>query len=222
MIYITGDIHGDLSRLDTGARKLKKGDILLVCGDFGFLWTGEETEKKILKKLEKKKYTIAFLDGVHENYDLLESYPEEEWNGGKVQRLGENLVHLLRGELYTLEGNTFFAFGGGENAEKQMYQAAGYWWEQEMPSLQEMERGARRLKEAGMKVDYILTHTPAPGMHLAEYSEEETAAQLVAFFKAIAKQVQYKKWFFGSCHVDRIVTPRHYALFREIIPVNET
>ncbi len=218
MVYITGDLHGDISRLDEGARKLKKGDILLVCGDFGFLWTGDSAEKKTLKKLQKKKYTIAFADGVHENYDLLEEYPREEWNGGEVQKLGENIFHLLRGEIYTLEGKTFFVFGGGENPEKQMYQDAGYWWEKEMPSMEEMEKGAQRLKQANMQVDYIITYTPAPGMHLSEEDSRETAAPLKAFFRAIAKQVQYKRWFFGSCHMDRVVTPRHCALFREILP----
>ena len=40
MIYITGDIHGDLSRFkDKRIKKLKKGDTLIVCGDFGFMET---------------------------------------------------------------------------------------------------------------------------------------------------------------------------------------
>ena len=66
MIYITGDLHGDLSRLETfRMRRLKRGDILLVCGDFGFLWNNSEEEKKALEKLSKKKYTIAFIDCTH-------------------------------------------------------------------------------------------------------------------------------------------------------------
>ena len=39
MVYVTGDMHGDASRFsDPRLKKLKKGDTLLVCGDFGFLW----------------------------------------------------------------------------------------------------------------------------------------------------------------------------------------
>lgn len=41
-----------------------------------------------------------------------------------------------------------------------MYQAAGKWWEREMPTLEEMKEGAAHLREAGMKVDYIVTHSP--------------------------------------------------------------
>ena len=59
MIYITGDLHGEIERLESKAvKKLKKGDTLIVCGDFGFVWDGSEREKKVLKKLGKQKYRI--------------------------------------------------------------------------------------------------------------------------------------------------------------------
>ena len=127
-------MHGDPARLDAAAKRLKKEDVLLVCGDFGFLWDGSEREEKLLKKIEKKKFTIAFVDGVHENFGLLLQKPEEEWNGGKARRLGKNILHLERGHIFTIEGKTFFAFGGGENEEKPLYQESGHWWEEEMPS----------------------------------------------------------------------------------------
>ena len=47
MIYITGDTHGDIKRFKTrSAKKLTKDDILIVCGDFGFLWDESKKEKK--------------------------------------------------------------------------------------------------------------------------------------------------------------------------------
>ena len=55
MIFITGDMHGLMERFqDSAFRHIKKGDTLIICGDFGFLWEGTEEEKKALKKLEKK------------------------------------------------------------------------------------------------------------------------------------------------------------------------
>ena len=39
MVYVTGDLHGDYSRFKRPEmKKLRAGDILLVCGDFGFIW----------------------------------------------------------------------------------------------------------------------------------------------------------------------------------------
>ena len=51
MIYVTGDLHGDLSRLETfRMKRLRKNDKLIICGDFGFLWNNGEAEKKALEK----------------------------------------------------------------------------------------------------------------------------------------------------------------------------
>ena len=78
MIYVTGDTHGDIERFKSGDfRKIRKGDTLIICGDFGFIWNASKTEISTLKKLSSKDYTKAFIDGFHENFDLLEAYPEE-------------------------------------------------------------------------------------------------------------------------------------------------
>ena len=54
MIYVTGDLHGDISRLETfRMRRFKKNDMLIVCGDFGFIWDNGEEEKKALEKLRQ-------------------------------------------------------------------------------------------------------------------------------------------------------------------------
>ena len=46
MIYVTGDTHGELADFQQKEfKKLKKGDYLLVCGDFGFFWNGDKSEQ---------------------------------------------------------------------------------------------------------------------------------------------------------------------------------
>ncbi|MFR1808666.1 MAG: calcineurin-like phosphoesterase, partial [Pygmaiobacter massiliensis] len=71
MIYVTADLHGDVDRLRSLPVKLGRKDTLIVLGDFGFLWDGSKAEKKMLKWLGKRRYQLLFLDGAHENYDLL-------------------------------------------------------------------------------------------------------------------------------------------------------
>lgn len=220
MIYLTADTHGEYERFNSREmRKLKSGDTLIVCGDFGFIWNGDSAEEKILKKLGKKKYRILFLDGAHENYDLLERYPISEWNGGKVREIRPNLYHLLRGQVYNIEGKKIFVFGGGESTEKQFRMEVGKWWEREMPTMEEIQEGAENLKAAGKKVDYIITHTPPPRMRAGSSEFPESAKnQLEAFFEQITKHVSYEKWFFGSLHIDRKVTYKHYAVFQQVLP----
>ena len=83
MVYLTGDTHGDLDRFRHGRlRWLGKRDIVVVLGDFGFVWDGSAEEQKKLDWLRKRPYTLLFLDGSHENYDLLAQYPETERVGG--------------------------------------------------------------------------------------------------------------------------------------------
>ena len=46
MICITGDMHADFSRFkNKKLKRLKKGDYLIICGDFGFIWDGSKKEK---------------------------------------------------------------------------------------------------------------------------------------------------------------------------------
>ena len=112
MVYITGDMHGDISRLDSPAiKRLKKGDILIVCGDFGFVWDNSKIEQKTLKKLGNKKFSVCFIDGTHENFELLNSYPVTQWNGGKVHNICGNLYHLMRGQIFKFDNMTFFTMG---------------------------------------------------------------------------------------------------------------
>ena len=58
MIYVTGDLHGEEERLySRSMKKLREGDTLIVCGDFGFVWDGSGREKKILDFLGSRNTT---------------------------------------------------------------------------------------------------------------------------------------------------------------------
>ena len=110
MIYITGDTHGDISCFkNPKLNKLGEKDILIVCGDFGFIWNPhDKNEKKNLEFLKKRKYTICFVDGAHENFDILNSYKPYRWKGGNTHKIADNIYHLMRGEIFTFEGKSFF------------------------------------------------------------------------------------------------------------------
>ncbi len=78
MIWVTGDIHGDPSRLSSRSfdeqEFFEKQDeiFLIILGDFGLVWNREKEnshEKWWLNWLEDKPFTTLFIDGNHENYD---------------------------------------------------------------------------------------------------------------------------------------------------------
>lgn len=226
MVYVTGDTHGDLRRFSSPAmRRLRAGDTLIICGDFGFLWDGSKREKKALEKLKKLKYTILFVDGVHENYEMLAGYPIGAFQGAQAQQIADNIWHLLRGEIYTIEGETYFAFGGGEEeAEAEIRDAARTRWEQQMPSEDEMKRGLLHLLEHGRRVNYIVTHSPSgktSGLLAARTHQPVRLGGLHVYLNQLEDALTFDRWFFGSLHLDKPISKRHLAVFEQVVPVRD-
>lgn len=222
MIYLTGDLHGDMERFKSKEiKKLKKGDTLIVCGDFGFVWDGSKKEKSILKKLGKRKYQILFVEGTHDNLDLLAQYPLEDWNGGKVRRISGSLLKLERGNVFEIEGKKVFAFGGGESPEMDIRANDGTWWEQELPTEEEIIAARQTLAAHDNEVDYIVTHECSTAVrHFIDMEMDGEHTNLMAqFFDEITEQVKFKRWYFGCYHMDKVIPPRYYATFAKVLPL---
>lgn len=118
-IYVTGDIHAEPDRFNTEnfpeQKELTRDDYMIICGDFGLVWAEDKEskrEKQLLDWLEDRPYTTLFADGNHENFTRLNAFPVEEWHGGRVHKIREHVIHLLRGEMFDLDGKKLFAFGG--------------------------------------------------------------------------------------------------------------
>ena len=92
MIFLTGDIHGniDIKKLNTKnfpeQRNLTKNDVLIILGDFGLNNKNVKQEKHFLDWLENKSFTVLFVDGNHEEFPVLNSYPVVEIYGGKAHQ----------------------------------------------------------------------------------------------------------------------------------------
>ena len=228
MVYVTGDLHGDIERFSSKEMKrLKKGDTLLVCGDFGFVWDGSKAEQATLKKLGKMKFNICFIDGVHENFTLLGQYPTQEWGGAAAQVISGNLVHLLRGEIYTIECKTIFAMGGGVSPDDDFREPDDARACQEIPSWEEFNRAADSIERVRGQVDYILTHEPPMKIKAFLQLKQQTVSTggevtgLNTFFEELGRCCTFKRWFFGSMHADKFISSTHAAVFRKVIALND-
>lgn len=221
MVYITGDTHGDINRFEgIASKQLKKGDTLIVCGDFGFLWNGSAEEKRVLKKLGRKKFNICFVDGTHENFEMLSSFPVERWHGGKVHTLGGNLYHLMRGQVFRLEGNTYFTMGGGESPDIDIRFENNVWSKAEIPTRDELMEGAENIEKSGCKVDFIITHEPPMRIKtFLKLKDDESVGvtTLNTYLEELNEACTFKRWFFGSMHLDKYISGTHIAVFQHII-----
>lgn len=213
MIYDTGDIHANQYKwVEQIHPTLSSRDILIANGDFGVgFWSGKYwSEETFYDWISEQGYTVLFLDGNHEDFNKLNGYPVELWNGGKVHKIRHNLIHLMRGEVYCIEGKTIFTFGGGYSIDKYRRQENVSWWPQEMPSAEEYNNAEKNLQKVDYQVDYIITHTaPSESIYylsailsLGIKKDVIEEQPLNTFLDHIQQRVTYKHWYFGHFHVD--------------------
>lgn len=227
MIYITGDTHGpiDIHKLNKryfDDSTLTKKDYLIICGDFGLVWDNSPEEKYWLDWLNDKNYTTLFIDGNHENHSLLNSYPIETWNGGKVHKIRDSVLHLMRGQVFTIDNHTFFTMGGADSIDKDWRIPGKSWWSEEMPSDEEYIEANLNLYNYENEVDYIITHTAPTSIVNQLIPEIKPPDRLTDFLEDIKKSVKYKHWYFGHFHGDRDIDEKYTLLYYNIIPLEES
>ncbi len=221
MICVTGDLHGDMTRFKAPElRKLKRGDALIITGDFGCIWSGDKKEQRILKRLGRKKYYVLFVDGVHENFDLLEKYPVEEFCGGVARHISGNLYQLMRGEYYTIAGKDIFTFGGGQSED--ITSGNEERWLKEMPNDDELIHGIEKLKEHDNRADFIITYEPPA--QLIEFIDIGTINRnhINTYLDGVLKKIDFEMWYFGKRHINKLIPPRYHCLFDKVIFADKT
>ena len=222
-LLICSDPHGYTERLvapfNKDEEKLTEGDVLFILGDSGlcFFTTDDpmyENERIRVQILEKKPYTVAFIDGNHEHFGRLLEYPTEIWMGAPVHRIAKNIVHLMRGQVYNVGGKSIFTFGGAATRDKYRRRQGVSWFTEELPCADDYKSERESLKQAFGRVDYIFTHTgPMRALtelchrgELPDVTEAHLAlaedAELMGHFDWLMDELKFEKWFFGHWHLD--------------------
>lgn len=188
MIYVTGDTHSSFRRFARKQREkmpffLTEKDYMIVCGDLGLLWRKDRELEYNLDWFSRIPFTLLWVQGNHENYNMIAEYPLETWNGGKVRHIIRDKIILLeRGQVFQIEDKTFFTFGGASSHDIQggvldrtdpAYEMLKFealkkklpyrilnesWWKQELPTEEEMQEGRKNLEKVNYKIDYVISH----------------------------------------------------------------
>jgi predicted phosphodiesterase len=237
MIYVTGDTHIpiNIDKLSPEnfpeQSSLTKNDYVIVCGDFGLIWNhnGEnETERKWKKWLDERPFTTLFVDGNHENFDRLNNYQTEVWKGGKIHRITDSIIHLMRGQVFELEGKKFFTFGGARSVDRGVVTGTEHtdrgknWWDAELPTMAEMDEARENLALHGNKVDVIITHD-LPGREQTLLAKawrfSVWPTYLNSFLDDIRIETEYDQWYAGHYHMDIALTPKIREIFNNVINI---
>lgn len=214
-IGFTGDTHGDIYLSQIEEAVSLNIDYLFVAGDFGYIWNDNDFEKELLEDISILPITILFVDGNHENFNLLKKYPIEDWMGGKVQKIRKNIIHLRRGEIYNFYGKKIFTFGGAKSVDRATRIENITWFREEVPSWSEMDYAVKNLQKHNNKVDIILTHTCAIDTlsKIVRYPEQDDTSNFLSYIK---ETITYDKWFFGHLHFPMNVNDKEYCLYQNI------
>ena len=224
-------------------KQMTKDDIVIVCGDFG-IWNDDQEERWWLNWLDEKPFTTVFVDGNHENFDRLygSEFPVVDFHGGKAHKIRKSIYHLMRGYMFEFEGKKFWCFGGASSHDiddgildaddfespeaflavvrqwgklRKMFRINHRsWWEQELPSQEEMDFGMKTLEENNFETDYIISHccpqevASALGFHGADV--------LTSYFDEVAHKTRFSKWFFGHYHGEETVWGKFILLYDRI------
>ena len=220
MILVTGDTHGtiDFNKIKLLEQKkiLRKEDFLIIAGDFGGVWSLKTLEED-LSCYARLPFKVLFVDGNHENFDILNSFSVQYWNGGKIHKIKDNIFHLMRGQVYEIEGKIIFTFGGGTSIDKYYRVENISWWKEEIPNENEVNEAITNLKKYNNKVDYIITHSidsaalDCPVIYFrGNKCQKFKDNEILDYFE---RNVEYKHWYFGHYHVDGEINNKKTAVY---------
>lgn len=210
-VYVSSDVHGELNStaITDYLGMASDNDLLIILGDVCFDFDeGGESDVGFtdwFKSLGKK---VAFIDGNHENHPALRSYPTEEWCGGIVHRISENVVYMPRGEIYDIGGKRIFVFGGCKSSEK--WHDAGLAYPEENPTSEEVDRAIAKLREVGNKVDFILTHKYEARI------DKNVTEELLRLTEYIEENVEYRRWCYGHWHSESDRDAKHRLIYKTV------
>lgn len=242
MVYVTGDTHANFRKFSTRLfpeqKSLTRDDFVIILGDFGGVWADTPTERYWLDWLNDKPFTTCFVDGNHENYDRL--YSDEfdivDFHGGKAHQIRNNVFHLMRGYVFEFCNKKFFCMGGASSHDiddgilepddpdkisRWRWQGRMFrvnhvsWWEQEIPSDDELNFGLCNLKKNHNKVDFIISHCLP--CSVAQMLGLYDVDRLTYYFDGlIDKGIQFDKWYCGHYHTNQTIYGKFNVLYENI------
>lgn len=208
-LFITGDTHGHVQKLEQLQGAAFDDDIVIISGDFGVLWNpkSDREEEHILSWLSSQKFTTVFVDGNHENFNRLDALPTKDFFGANVGVVTPKVLHLKRGEILHLGGLTVLGFGGALSTDKLgRIEGVSVWSHREIPSVAECTHCMDKINSVKNYVDIIVTHTmPMEAVEeLLGTLNDRYRDPTAQFLQHLYDNIDYEFWFCGHFHKNSV------------------
>jgi predicted phosphohydrolase len=237
-LFITGDIHGSstIGKLSSDnfpeSKNLSKKDIVIIAGDCGLLWSHLRTkeEEHWIKWLDTRPFTTCFVDGNHENFDILKTLPRKELFGSQVGIVSHSIFHLLRGEVYRINQNKVLTIGGAHSHDRQYRNWGTSMWREEEITEIDISKAKENIEKVFFDVDIVVSHCAPPDfaikampVYLMPHYTPDHSEEWLGILKDHSG-LTYKHWYFGHYHTD-ITDPIHCkwtCLYDKIVEIIKT
>lgn len=155
---LLGDAHGNSRFMEYAASIAATNgcEVIIQLGDFGY-WEhtlgGREYLDRVERAARECETPVLFIDGNHENHDMLHEYVES----GRVGPDGlvwvrPNVAWVTRGTRWTWQDRIFAAVGGAASVDRAMRTPGWTWWPGEVLHRADVEHLLRE------PVDVVLSH----------------------------------------------------------------
>ena len=221
--FLKGDIHGNLFEIIDFINRfnLGKNDNIIILGDCGIAWRKDTKDLAQNIKLWNEcgnGVKLYFIDGNHENFNILNSLPIEN-NMGKI---ADNIYHLRRGQVYEFENKKILVCGGADSIDKYRRIENFTWWKEEAISQETIDD-----IPAG-HYDYVLTHCCPRSIFeknkiylstLQFLNENKINHNSEDMLEQLKNKITFDHWFFGHYHINRNLDEKFTCLFEDFMEV---
>ena len=221
--FLKGDIHGNLFEIIDFINRfnLGKNDNIIILGDCGIAWRKDKKDLAQNIKLWNEcgnGVKLYFIDGNHENFNILNSLPIEN-NMGKI---ADNIYHLRRGQVYEFENKKILVCGGADSIDKYRRIENFTWWKEEAISQETIDD-----IPAG-HYDYVLTHCCPRSIFeknriylstLQFLDENKINHSSEDMLEQLKNKITFDHWFFAHYHINRNLDEKFTCLFEDFMEV---
>lgn len=223
MIYITGDMHGNIEQLHRVMNKIniKEDNTLIVLGDFGGNYYCNKKDNPFKNAVQEYNINLFVIRGNHDANPDIVCHPEYRYdNFGEVDDNFNNIFYARNSCIYNIQGFKFLVLGGAYSVDKWYRLEHGYrWFTDEQMTLEEQQIF---LQNAPDKVQNILSHTcPYPNipkhLFLPQVDQNTVDTSMELFLSEVKCKVKYDNWFFGHYHANEQIEKNMYMLYDGVI-----
>lgn len=201
-VAIAGDWHADADyAVATIAHaRRRNADVIIQLGDFGYRFDPAYLDR-LDRALRRRNLILGFVDGNHEDFDRLLSFP---LTPDGLRPLRERIVHLPRGFRWRWGSVSCLALGGARSLDEFLRVPGVSWWPQE-----EIDDDEAAAVVAGGLTDAMFCHDcPAgvdvPGTARARFGFPAEAVEASEAhrrrLRAIVDRVQPHRLWHGHFH----------------------